>query len=163
MTNWGLINDPSPQVFREWANALDDIPCSRIRLGLKKAKDFNGYFKLPAFRKLCQISPQDVGLPDTEQAFLEAAKAPYPKHRQSYSHPIVYIAGQKTGWFDLNHVTNNAKQIFETEYLKLTNQVIDGKTFNMPGKNSITHQKSKLIPKHELKKRLSKMRAELQI
>lgn len=112
---------------------MADLTAQQIDTGLAKSRDFVGFFTLPAFRELCRITPQDLGLPDTRSAMFEACTAPYPKDQHQWSHPAVYLAGCAVGWFDMqNRTERELLPIFSHAYEQLVRRVMDGETLTLP-------------------------------
>lgn len=120
-------------MYQTWARELADLTDRQIQMGLRKAKDFVGYFSLPAFRELCRISPADLGMPDAMTAMREACNAPFPKDRHSWSHPAVYLAGCAVGWFDMQNKTEKELfPIYDSAYDVLVKRVLAGEPLSMP-------------------------------
>lgn len=124
--------------FALWRRGVADLTPEEIDHGVKKALDFKGYFHLPAFRDLCRGSSEEFGLPNSKTAYLEACLAKYPKDQQTYSHPIVYMAGQAAGWFNLKHQgEGQIFKLFDHEYKLLVNRVRSGEQFKI--QPALTH------------------------
>lgn len=65
-----LLNLSTAAEFQFWENALADMTGTELRRGVRKSLDFDGkFFHLPAFRKLCRISPEDIGAPESRKAW----------------------------------------------------------------------------------------------
>ena len=81
------------------------------------------------------------GLGDCHAAYLEACNAPSPKSAFSWSHPIVYHAGLKTGWYLLaSGAEYQAYPIFKENYHALLSEVRSGKTLTAPSLPAIENQ-----------------------
>jgi hypothetical protein len=122
-----LLTDPSPEVYKTWTEGLADLPDVAIRFGLEQAKDFTGFFTLPAFRELCRVSPQALGLPSAKHAYIEACNKSLPWERQTWSHPAVFYAARETGRFELHSFTEReAFPLFKANYEIMCNRVMAG-------------------------------------
>ena len=130
----GLISFlPNSTDHKVWEAGLLDMTEMQIRKGTNKAKSFTGFMTLPAFRELCHVSAQDLGLPDVHAAYREACMADGMRDMVRWSHPAVYHAGRETGWFDLR--TSTEKQIFplfKRNYEAMCSRVMNGETLDMP-------------------------------
>lgn len=125
-----LMTQADATTLRVWSDGLSDMTERQIRMGVRKAKDFTGYLSLPAFRELCRVSPEDLGIPNIRDAMLEACKA-LPGHQ--WSHPAVYHAAMAVGSFDLKSKTE--KELWpqwEYAYSQVVRKVIDGEDLNIP-------------------------------
>jgi len=132
LVSWRLLHDPSAQVFKDWAVGLADISDDHLRYGLRKTPNFKGYFDITAFVDLCKITPEDLGLPTVQAAYNEAANASYPKERARYSHPIVYIAGRETGWFEIANGVRGTFEHYKYNYEQLAKRLLNGEPIDMP-------------------------------
>ncbi len=118
--------------YHIWKRGLADLSCEEINQGLVKVRDNEGWFDFPKFRKLCGVSAQDLGLPTSREAYNEACLARSPKDRQIYSHPIVYLAGQQTGWFNLRQQHEyKIFSTFEHYYNLYAHRVMRGERFKV--------------------------------
>ena len=52
--------------------------------------------------KACNEINKMDGFPTAEEAYIEARKSYQPRAEFEWSHPIVYFAGKKIGWNNLN-------------------------------------------------------------
>lgn len=81
----------------------------------------------------CYTVPESEGLPSVEQAYDEAAKAPYQPAENNWSHLAVYYAGSATGWFDLR--SNSRRQMlprFTEHYEAICKRVRGGEILLKP-------------------------------
>jgi hypothetical protein len=75
----------------------------------------------------------DFGLPDTQQAFLEARASRYPRERARWSHAAVYYAGAATGWFELtNKAEADVFPVFANHYAEMCRRVTAGESLAAP-------------------------------
>jgi hypothetical protein len=163
LTRMGLLSNPSPEIYKTWARNLSDIDPRLLANGLKNAKDFKGYFSLPAFRELCKdLDISKHGLPAPQKAYEEACMAPSPKDRHKWSHPAVYHAGRLTGWHELHSMT--AKEMmprFSYNYEVLCKRVMAGENINLDVPQAIPQSIPRPLTKEENIARMEAMRKEL--
>jgi len=125
--------------YRIWLRGVADLTDEELDNGIVKARDFKGFFNLPKFRDLCKVTSKDLGLPEAKQAYYEACLAPSPKDKQRYSHPIVYMAGQAAGWFNLkNDSESKAFKYYDHYYQLFVERVRAGEKFQVQA--AITRQ-----------------------
>jgi hypothetical protein len=111
---------------------MADLTPQQIDMGLRKSRDFVGFFTFPAFRELCRITPQDMGLPDTHDAMREACCAQdWGSHK--WSHPAVYHAACSVGSYDMRHMTTRELfPVFDLAYQQVVRRVLAGEPIEMP-------------------------------
>lgn len=131
LVNMGLMNNSSdPAVVKVWTEGLVEFPYYALRAGLKKARDFQGYFNLPAMRELCRLTVQDLGLPDAYAAYLEAATH---SSGHTWSHPAIYHAALETGFYELRTMTKHeAFPLFERNYEIVCRRILAGEDLSLP-------------------------------
>ncbi len=139
----------------------------QIQMGMTKARrDESDFFpSVGRFMKWCNPTPQDLGLPSTEEAYREAAYKYQSPSKKDWSHPAVYQAGKKTGWFFIG--TSPEKDSFpkfKRAYAEICEQVMAGQNFSIP-KNSSTmlekHDNGKRVDTEQNKKAASDALSEL--
>jgi len=158
-----LIN-PTPETYQTWARGLSDLTEQQVKMGLLKVRDFKGFFNLAAFRDLCRIKPEDIGLPDTKKAYLEACMAPSPKAKHRWSHPAVYHAGKETGWFELSSFPED--QIyprFKTFYAGFCDRVAAGEKLDAPMMEALPEKVTVFLTPEQNQQRMSDLRGSLGI
>lgn len=104
LISFDAVNDEGKETkdYTIWRRAVSDLTPEEIRRGVNKAKDYKGtWFPVNIFRDLCKPTDKDLGLPGDKEAYYEACLAGTPKAKQRYTHPIVFLAGQATGWWNL--------------------------------------------------------------
>jgi hypothetical protein len=164
LTIMGLINSPDREVYQIWGSGLADFSEGQIKRALIKARDFRGFFNLPAFREMCRIKPEDMGLPDTKKAYIEACMAPSPKAKHKWSHPAVYHAGKATGWFEL--ATFPEDQIytrFQAFYAEMCDRVMQGEKLDSPVMEALPEKVTVILTPEENEDRMAKLRGSLGI
>lgn len=114
--------------------------------------------------KFCEPSPQELGLPDTHSAYLEACNAASPKAAQTWSHPAVYHAGRASDWFFLaGTAEQTAFPVFKRHYEALCERVRRGETLSAPETKALPESTSQPLSPEEQRKRMKAMRDELKI
>ncbi|MDG1772987.1 MAG: replication protein P [Oceanicoccus sp.] len=148
-----------------WVKTLCDLSPERIMIGTRKAIKESEYLPtLHTVRKFCDPNPEEFGLPDAYNAYLEACRAATPKIEQSWSHPIVYLAGNASDWFFLSGNSEaKAFPVFKRNYEILVGRVINGERLDMPIHKAIPENISQPLSNKERKERLQAMREKLDI
>jgi hypothetical protein len=160
----GLLNSLDAMTARTWSDGLSDMSASNLRVGLRKAADFTGYFSLPAFRELCRASPEDLGLPDAKKAYYEACRAPSPKAKQPWTHPAVYHAGVLTGWFELaSFPEDQIYPRFKTFYAGLVDRVMNGESLDAPMMEALPEKVTVILTPEQNENKMASLRASLNI
>ena len=82
--------------------------------------------------KACNEIDEIDGLPSAEEAYIEARKSYQPRKEFNWSNPIVYYAGKKIGWNNLNEKDskehfNSFRKIFNS----LKKEALNGKKFKI--------------------------------
>ena len=108
--------------------------------------------------KACNEIDEIDGLPSAEEAYIEARKSYEPRKEFNWSNPIVYYAGKKIGWSNLNEKDskenfNNFRRVFN--FLKA--EALNGKKFEI----NKTKDAKKLKPLN--KKLLDKLRKKYKV
>jgi hypothetical protein len=157
----GLMNNLTPDAYRSWAQGLSDMTEAQLAYGVKKARDFTGYFNLPAFRELCRITAKDIGLPSAQDAMREACRAMAGRVEDyNWSHPAVYHAAMEIGRFELtNRTERELLPLFDSAYAQLVRRVLNGEDLTMPVSKALP--KEVFVPATEEKaaEALSKMKS----
>ena len=97
------------QVKKLWLEALANLTPEQILRGAKRCIETSDY--LPSLHKMlecCRAMHGGAGLSDAHTSYMEACTKPSPKAEQSWSHPVVYLAGRDSGWFFL---ANSAESV----------------------------------------------------
>lgn len=126
-----------PGAYRVWSEGLADLPVPAIRMGMRKVKNFTGFLSLPAFRELCRITPQDLGLPETRDAMSEACCANNWETHQ-WSHIAVLHAARTVGSFDMRNMTSRELfPLFSHAYEQVCRRVMDGEVLVGPAMRAL--------------------------
>ncbi len=108
--------------------------------------------------KACNEINKMDGFPTAEEGYIEARKSYQPRAEFEWSHPIVYFAGKKIGWNNLNEKdsTENLKA-FKKIFNSLKNDAINGKIFEIKDNTRLDARKplnkslfNKLRKKHKV-------------
>ena len=117
-----------------WANSLKKYEVSIINEASEEIIHTQSYFPtLTDIVKLCEQLKKSTSLPSADEAFIEARKSFSPRKKYNWSHPIIYLAGKKTGWNFLNE--KDGRDIFydfKKNYEHLVKAVNNGKEFSIP-------------------------------
>lgn len=114
--------------------------------------------------KFCDPAPEELGLPDNHSAYMEACNAPNPKASHRWSHPAVYHAGRASDWFFLaGTAENQAFPVFKRHYERLCDQVRRGEELPEPEQKALPEHISQPLDPEEQRKRMRKLRKELNI
>lgn len=107
----------------------------QVAHGVRKArKDPSDFFpSVGKFISWCQLDPQELGLPDLESAYQEAASKCRSPSKKPWSHAAVYHAGKTVGWFELGSNTREKTfPAFKTAYSNICERVLKGEEFKLP-------------------------------
>ena len=117
-----------------WANSLKKYEVTIINEASEEIIYTQPYFPtLTDIVKLCEQLKKSTSLPSADEAFIEARKSFSPRKKYNWSHPIIYLAGKKTGWNFLNE--KDGRDIFydfKKNYEHLVKAVNNGKEFSIP-------------------------------
>lgn len=143
-----------------WRSGLAGITPEGVAHGLRKcvAKGLGWPPTLPEFREMCGLSPEELGLPSVDEAYVAACLC-------DWSHPIVWHAAQQVGNFELRSMPERTmKPRFAKVYARLVSEAIDGRVFEIQrhdGK-SLEHKKpGKRSRKETAMRHIEQMRAAL--
>lgn len=107
----------------------------QVAHGVRKArKDPSDFFpSVGKFISWCQLDPQELGLPDLESAYQEAASKCRSPSKKPWTHAAVYHAGKIVGWFELGSNTRDKTfPAFKSAYLDICNRVLKGEELKLP-------------------------------
>ena len=121
-----------------WVRALLEAGITemeQIKLGTRKARASGSAF-FPAvgqFIQWCKPTPEDLGLPSERDAYHEACNHAHAIYAHTWSHPAVYEAGRRTGWFELrSEEAARMQKAFGTVYADVCKSVMAGAEFEVP-------------------------------
>ncbi|MCB1616983.1 MAG: hypothetical protein KDI30_13295 [Pseudomonadales bacterium] len=145
---------------RLWFDNLKMFTCEQILDATHQAIRKSEY--LPTVCGVIKYIDALHGLPDARAAYIEACNAPHPKAEQSWSHPVVYFAGDATGWFFIdNNPEVKTWPPFEKNYEAFCERVYRGEEFHLPDLPALPETISSPMTAHERKEALKKLRDSL--
>jgi len=134
-----------------WLATLGELSPKDLMLGLRKCANSGEAWppSAPEFKAMCLPDITDYGLPSTEEAYREAANKYRSPSKKPWSHPAVYHAGKKVGWFEVGTAPEkDSFPKFKRAYAEICKRVMDGETFTLPKPNSA------MLEKHDNGKRV---------
>lgn len=154
---------PSAEALAEakkvWVMALIDARiCSteQISRGMAKARLSESDF-FPSAGKFvgwCRLSAEDMGAPVTSSAYHEASSHCHQVMEHTWSHPAVYEAGRRSGWFEMRNGKVSIKQ-FTDHYIAAIEDLANGAEIKMPQPDETRlehHRRGKAIKTNEAKR-----------
>lgn len=153
------------QTKKLWLESLSRFSPQAILQGAKKVIEQSEYLPtLHLMIQFCQTDPQQLGLPDVHQAYVEACHAPNPKAEYRWSHPAVYYAGRDCDWYFLaTNAEYVAYPIFKEHYQRWTQRVLNGETLAPIEVKRLSESSETPLSKEENQQRLQKLRSQMQI
>lgn len=103
----------------------------QIRFGIEQCRKLGSDFapSVGKFIKLCQPTPEMLGIPPLEKAFREACRNAHPSMagQANWSHQAVWHTAKECGFESLNRLeTSLALKLFERNYVITTRRMVDG-------------------------------------
>jgi hypothetical protein len=112
---------------------MADLSEMQLNTGMARAKDFTDFFTFPAFRELCRVTAEDLGLKNAKAAYIEACNMPLPWERGSWSSGAVFHTARETGRFELHTLTEReCFPLFATNYETMCARVLAGEKLDRP-------------------------------
>ena len=106
---------------------------------------------LTDIKKACAEINEMDGFPSVEEAYIEARKSYQPRKDFNWSNPIIYFAGKKIGWNNLNEKDSRENfNAFKKIFNSLKKESMNGKKFEIY--NPKDTKKSKPLNKKLLNK-----------
>lgn len=148
-----------------WLNSLCDLSAERIAAGTRRAVRESEFLPtLSSIRHYCDPSPDELGIPDAHQAYLEACRAPTPKLEHDWSHPIVYHAGVASDWFFLaSNSEAKAYPVFKRNYEILCERLLNGEALQLPVAKALPESVPAPLSNEENRERMRRLREDLNI
>lgn len=132
LTRMGLLNSVSPELYQSWARNLADLDERMIKNGLRKARDFKGYFTLPAFRELCRFQTEDFGIPSCRDAYEIIYKTQFGK-AGDLGHPVVLFAMRECGTHEMQVLSDKeCYRRFEYYFDAVAKRFMNGEKMEIP-------------------------------
>ena len=146
-----------------WLSSLENYLPSQIVKAAKKVIRSQDYLpSIAAVVRACEEGFDLYGLPAPRSAYVEACAAPSPKRDQRWSHPVVYLAGQATGWYTLaNEPEAVAFPRFEYHYAQLCHRVMHGEDLSLPVPEALPEKTERLLDPDERHARIARMKKDL--
>jgi hypothetical protein len=103
----------------------------QIRFGIEQCRKLGSDFapSVGKFIKLCQPTPEMLGIPSLEKAFREACRNAHPSMagQGKWSHPAVWHTAKECGFEPLNRLESSlAMKLFERNYVITVRRMIEG-------------------------------------
>jgi hypothetical protein len=121
------------QAKREWAMTLLGTSANLVEFALERCKREHAWPPTIAeFLKLLQPSPETLGLPPLERAYLEACRYSHDPSGHRWSHLCVQLAAQQSGYFRLRSETERTtRPIFASQYQRLIERLVRGESLEL--------------------------------
>jgi hypothetical protein len=164
---YSAFNDTSllNQAKRLWLESLRHYNPEQILLGARKVIEESDY--LPTLHRMliaCDDAGSALGMPASRDAYLEACNAASPKAAQPWSHPAVYHAGCKTGWYELAHRPESETwPLYRGHYQSLCRRVMAGETLAKVSPPALAEAGDEPLSKAEGVRRLRVLRDQLDL
>lgn len=116
------------QAKREWAFSLAGYSRERVEYALERCKlELAWPPTIAEFCRYLEPRPEDLGLPATREAYLEACQKSHAPLQQRWSHPAVHLAARNAGHFALRSEPERITwPAFEKAYRELVSRMADG-------------------------------------
>ena len=147
---------------RLWSRLLLDYSGEVIMRAAEKAvKDSTELPTVPDVVRRCDRADV-LGLPDAHAAYIEACRAPSPKHSFNWSHPAVYYAGRASDWYFLaNSTERQAFPVFQRNYELLLQRLEQGESLELELAAALPEESSVPLPADQQKARLQALKQQL--
>ena len=119
---------------REWAIALKGFQEPLLAYAVERTKEVYAWPPtISEFLKLISTAYKAYGLPDPRSAYLEACACRVDPLTYKWSHPAVFFAGSKAGWYKLKSDEERVSwPLFEQAYVAIVDRVIAGERLIIP-------------------------------
>ncbi|MDN3650628.1 replication protein P [Reinekea marina] len=127
------------QAKREWAMSLAGMTEVQLEFALERCKREHAWPPTIAeFLKLLQPTPESLGLPSLDQAYLEASVNAHHPQAHRWSHVCVQLAAQQVSYHALRSEAERiTKPVFKNAYEKLCQRLFNGETVELPRANTL--------------------------
>ncbi len=149
---------------RLWFDSLKRFSSETMLAATKKVIESSEY--LPTLHTMLNFCDQlnDLNIPDTHSAYIEACRATSPKAEYNWSHPIVYHAAKSCDWFFLqNNAESIAYPVYKKEYEKWVAKIHAGENIPAISYAKIEKKEPSPLSNQENKKRITALANELNI
>jgi len=119
---------------REWAIALKGFQEPLLAYAVERTKEVYAWPPtISEFLKLISTAYKAYGLADPRTAYLEACACRIDPLTYKWSHPAVFFAGSKVGWYKIKSEEERVSwPLFEQSYLETVDKVIAGERLTVP-------------------------------
>ncbi|MGJ8646269.1 MAG: replication protein P [Marinomonas colpomeniae] len=119
---------------REWAIALKGFQEPLLAYAVERTKEVYAWPPtISEFLKLISTAYKAYGLADPRSAYLEACSCRVDPLTYKWSHPAVFFAGSKAGWYKLKSEEERVSwPLFEQAYIAIVDRVIAGERLVIP-------------------------------
>ncbi|RLA47883.1 MAG: hypothetical protein DRR06_01295 [Gammaproteobacteria bacterium] len=153
------------QAKRLWLESLRQYPVECLLKAARQIIEQSEY--LPTLHKMieaCDQQSDETGLPTVRDAYLEACLASHPKAQYPWSHPAVYHAGARTGWYDLE---NQAEYVswpnFKRNYEEYKRKALQGESLQIESTIDLPEPEKSTLSKTERQQQLQTLRKKLNL
>ena len=153
------------QAKRLWLESLRHYPVECLLKAARQIIEQSEY--LPTLHKMieaCDQQSDETGLPTVRDAYLEACLASHPKAQYPWSHPAVYHAGARTGWYDLE---NQAEYVswpnFKRNYEEYKRKALQGESLQIESTIDLPEPEKSTLSKPERQQQLQTLRKKLDL
>ena len=148
-----------------WFEHLQAFSPERILKACRQATRESEFLPtLHTIIKYCDVTDDELGLPDVYQAYVEACQAPNPKTDYRWSHPAVYWAGKASDWFFLaNNTETKALPVFKNNYLALCERIKSGETLSAPTPTALPKPETSPLSGEETRSRIKELRKQIKL
>lgn len=121
-------------VMREYAHQLikNKVTTKMLRVGLERLRKQSTTMRWSPnpqqFAELCLTQPEDVGLPEVEEAIHQVteARGRFKGQPYTFSHPVVEMLNKQAGYQMYDMKRNDWYQLVKQTYALLTKQMLNG-------------------------------------
>lgn len=144
-----------------WLSVLNEFPPSLILLAVRKLVRESKFLPtLANLISLCEDAGTLLDVPSARIAYIEACQAPAPKRNNQWSHPVVFWAGEHTGWNTLASLSEaEAFPLYEQQYQMLCRRLIQGEDLQKPTPLPLPATEDKSLTPEENRARMKALRA----
>jgi hypothetical protein len=122
------------QAKREWAMSLTGLTDVQLEFALERCKREHAWPPTIAeFLKLLEPTPESLGLPSFDKAYLEACVNAHHPSSHAWSHVCVQLAAQQVSYYALRSESERStKPVFKAAYEALCKRLFAGEVVELP-------------------------------
>ncbi|MFQ3229341.1 replication protein P [Reinekea sp.] len=127
------------QAKREWAMSLAGLTEVQLEFALERCKREHAWPPTIAeFLKLLEPTPESLGLPSLDQAYLEACVNAHHPSAHTWTHVCVQLAAQQVSYHALRSESERTtKPVFKAAYTALCKRLFAGEVVEIPSPRSL--------------------------